>query len=173
MGFALELCFDEKSENEILKLSQAIIEKGISNKFLEMNSKPHLALSVYDEVNEEQVKKLIDRFLIKPITIDLQSIGTFAGSENVIFLTPKVTVDLLKIHELYHKHFNEIKSGWEYYSQKNWFPHCTIAINIEENKFLDAFDIIKKRFNPLKVIIKKIIFIKFRPVSVLYEKEFN
>lgn len=170
MAYALELLFDHKSEEQILNLARSIEKNGIKNKFLEINSIPHIALFVFDKIDEQQAIKLVDNFEIKSIELSIQGLGTFHGSENTIFLIPKVTSELLKIHESFYNQFSEITDCWEYYSPKNWIPHCTVAINIEEDKFLNAFQIIRKNFSPLAVKIEKINLIKFHPIELLYEK---
>jgi 2'-5' RNA ligase len=169
--YAIELSFNLESERTLYNLALSINDHGITNKFIDMGNTPHIALSVYDDIDIEKAIELINRFPIYPFFIDLQGIGTFPGDENTIFLIPKVSKELLEIQSNFYNHFIRVPGCQSYYHPDRWVPHCTLGIDIESDNFKDAFEIVRKEFSPIRVRVEKIILIKFRPVEVLFERK--
>lgn len=61
MQYAVELYFDKETENKLLSLANVIAEKGISTKFLEWKTRPHLTLACFNDVKEiECMERLKD-----------------------------------------------------------------------------------------------------------------
>ncbi|MBE9466748.1 MAG: 2'-5' RNA ligase family protein [Bacteroidetes bacterium] len=173
IGYAIELLFDTKSENKIFELVETLKKHKIKNKFLEVKSKPHIALSVFDKIDENEVINLIKNIEIKKMKISMNGIGTFHGKENTIYLIPKATTELLNFQKSLHKQLLSYSNCWDYYYPENWIPHCTVAMNVADDKFLNAFKLIRENFSPINATIKKINLIKFHPVEILYEKEIS
>lgn len=61
MQYAIELYYDEDTENKLFQLSEGIADKKISTKFLEWKTRPHLTLACFNDVDEllciEKIKK--------------------------------------------------------------------------------------------------------------------
>ena len=51
MKYAIELYFDEETEQKLNQLSQKIADEKISTKFLEWKTRPHLTLGCYYDVD--------------------------------------------------------------------------------------------------------------------------
>lgn len=62
MQYAIELYYDEDTENKLFQLSEGIADKKISTKFLEWKTRPHLTLACFNDVDEllciEKIKNL-------------------------------------------------------------------------------------------------------------------
>ncbi|MCY1635510.1 2'-5' RNA ligase family protein [Marinifilum sp. D737] len=170
MGYAVEIIFDSKSEEQIHKLIESIDANGIENKLTNLKSTPHMALSVADEIDVEKTIKLIENIAIPSLRISMNALGTFQGAENVIFLNPKVTMDLLAFQkELYNQLFT-FSEQWVYYHPENWIPHCTLAMGIAEEEFLNAFQVLRKNMQYISARVEKIRLIKFHPEELIYER---
>ena len=63
----------------------------------------------------------------------------------------------------------ENTTQWKYYNSDNWVPHCTVGIDIPEDKFSKAFFVLQESFFPITATIEKICITKFRPSIILYE----
>lgn len=176
MEYAVELYFDKVSEEIIKSMWKVLYDKGISEFMYESNSKPHISLAVYnDKLNNfeafiNKVRTLSED--IKSFELNLSNIGMFNTDEGVVFLSPKVTRDLLDIHEKFHdsmKDFSEYE--WGYYQPDQWIPHCTMGIDLNQDKLLECIEVISSIFKPIKITVEKIGIIKFKPIQ--YITEFN
>jgi 2'-5' RNA ligase len=172
VGYAIELTFDKESEEKIYSLALTIKKNGINNIFIDMGNRPHIALLIFDELDVKKAVSLLNNLPIMSFFIDIQGIGTFPGKENVIFLIPKVTKSLLDLNACIYDCFKHIADCQPYYTPEMWIPHCTIGIDIGNDEFKYAFELIRKDFSPLRVKTEKLILIKFRPVEILFEKFF-
>ena len=52
MQYAIEMYYDEVTENAICNLAFQIAENGISSKFLEWKTRPHITLACFNDVDE-------------------------------------------------------------------------------------------------------------------------
>lgn len=170
MGYAIEIIFDSKSEAQLFKLMRTLESNGIENKLTQLETTPHLALSVADDIDIEKTIKLIESISMPPLTIPMYGLGTFQGTGQVIFLLPQVTVELLAFQKLLHNQFSNYSDPWAHYYPDNWMPHCTVGIGIANDKFLNAFQVLHDNMEPITTRAEKIRLIKFHPEEVLYEK---
>lgn len=172
MGYAIELYFDQNSEDKIRKIWKALYEKNISTFMYESNSIPHITLSVYND-NLNDMNEFVNHVIsyskqLTPFKLVLSNIGVFNTKEGVVFLGPKVTSKLLNVHKDFHEHMKKYeKHEWKYYSPDLWIPHCTMAIDIDKPKMLDSVDIISSMFEPIELNIERVGIIKFRPIEYI------
>ncbi|MTI29999.1 hypothetical protein [Xanthovirga aplysinae] len=61
------------------------------------------------------------------------------------------------------------KSIWPYYLPNAWQPHCTMAIDIPEEKYLHTFNTIRNNFQHMEVNIESIGLAEFKPIKLLKE----
>lgn len=70
MKYAIELYFDRETEKILFDLSQRVAEEGISMKFSEWKTRPHLTLACYNDLDEqkciEQLKQFAQRYKSVP-----------------------------------------------------------------------------------------------------------
>lgn len=101
--------------------------------------------------------------MIKSFELTLSSVGTFMTKENVIFLEPVMTEELLNIH----KKFIEFMEGFDgrlnpYYDIDKWMPHCTISIRLSDEELLKGMKVLKEIIKlPIIVKIDKIDLINY------------
>lgn len=174
MSYSVELYFDQKSENTIKNYLEIINKEGIDNLFYNLKSLPHISLAVYnDNINHLELIKYLKKFQIKKFKIHFENIAIFSN-ENVIYLNPKINFDLLKLHKRFHEKFKKfIKGELKYYLPSNWIPHCTLAFEMNDEDFIESFKLVKNNFKPIDVTVKRIGFIKFRPIERLFLREIN
>ena len=172
MPVAIELLFDKKSENVIRDIWKALYDEGVCRWLYESASIPHITLGVYNDGfgNISEMINEVENFSIEMRQMNLQmsNIGLFNVDGSVIFISPKVTEELLEVHRKFHQQMNKyIKYSWEYYLHNLWIPHCAIAMNIDENLKLKCIDIVSKKFKPFFVSIEKIGIVKFKPIETI------
>lgn len=166
MKCAIQLVFNDKNQNTINRLRKMLIDCGVHDEAVPIN---HVSLAdiEIDEVEVDLVKNILEVFskTHKQIKFTLSSVGSFMTSENVLFLTPTITEDLIKYNDEIINALKQkgIKCG-VYYTKNNWQPHCTIAIRVSDEELFKAFKELKRNnILPLEVIADKIDLLCYNP----------
>ena len=154
MKCAIQLVFNNKNQTIINQLRKILIANGVHDEAVPIN---HISLADI-EIEESQltlVESILKDFSQnhKSLNLVLSSVGSFMSKENVLFLTPTTTEDLIKYNEelidILIK--NNIVCG-KYYTKNNWQPHCTISIRITDDELFCGFKILKENnILPLEV----------------------
>ena len=171
MGYAIELFFDDASERAVRRtwdgLGAALGKPSLS----ELGARPHVSLAVYDDSLETNgfPERLLDfARSVAPFEFKLSSVGTFPGSEGVVFLAPVVTLRLLEVHARFHEVFSKHDhAGMGYYLPGNWVPHCTVAIDLPAAEVREAVGYCREAFRPISGRFQEIGLVEFRPVKEL------
>ena len=89
MRYAVELFFDKEMEGELFRIIHKIADAGLSTKFLEWKTRPHIALGCFHDVDEERCAKVLEEFAQKHRNMRayLGSVGMFVDTK-VIFANP-------------------------------------------------------------------------------------
>lgn len=173
MKYAIEMYYDEATEKAILDLANKIADKGISTKYLEWKTRPHVTLACFSDVDEAKCRALLDEFAknhsIKPENLD--AVGMFSDT-GTIFLAPTMNRELFDLQRDLHECMAAFDTtGWEWYRPDMWVPHCAVALTNEdpEAAFFEASDLVLHEFKKLygqfvSVGLVKITF----PVQELY-----
>lgn len=154
MQYAIEMYYDDVTEKVIYDLAIKIAERGISSKFLEWKTRPHITLACFNDVDEEKCKKLLNNFAAKHTkkTAYIGSVGMFNDSKT-IFLSPIMTKEMYDLQKDLHECMNLFDTnGWEWYCPDRWMPHCTVALTKEdpERAFFDAADYVLHEFKKIQ-----------------------
>ena len=170
MGFAVELYFDSETEKSVRNLRHSLLEEGVSSMLDALDERPHISLAVFSNVDVcgliAHTKTYAEK--IEPFNFQLSAIGTFPTDENVLFLSPAPTKQLLTCHQNFHNQlaiYGLVSSP--YYTPANWIPHCTVEMNIPDEQMSKAINICKKAFKPMRGQFQEIGIIEFRPVKHL------
>ena len=62
MLYAVELYFDKETEEKIMRLPQGIAEKGLSTRYLEWKTRPHITLGLFNDIDLEKCDALLEEF---------------------------------------------------------------------------------------------------------------
>ena len=166
MKCAIELLFNEESQVKINKLRKTLSENGVHDEAVPTN---HVSLADI-EINEEDLKKvkeLLNKFSKshKAIKLVLSSVGSFMTKENVLFLTPTMTDNLICYNDeiVYELKKIGVVCG-KYYTKNNWQPHCTVAIRLSDQELIKGFEILKyNNILPLEVVANRIDLLCYDP----------
>ena len=90
MGFAFELYFDRQSEQVLRGIWRRLLAMGLLSVDLQDDAKPHISLSVCDDLDPSAGRLLVDELCVlrRRFRVQLGFIGTFMTGENVIFVAP-------------------------------------------------------------------------------------
>lgn len=126
MGYAVELFLEDPAAEAIRKLFNLT-----ESLMAQIGASPHVSLAVFDSVDTSTLIDVVHSFAedTSEFNIRLSSIGIFPGKENVVFLAPVITIELLALHQRFHDRLNaaELISD-PYYLPGAWVPHCTITM---------------------------------------------
>lgn len=170
MGHAVLLYFDKQTEKSILNLRHALIEQGISSMLDKAGDRPHVSLAGFSNVDCNVLVSLVQEFVksVKSFNVQLSAIGTFPTIENVLFLSPTPTLQLLSYHQEFHRRLAKSKlTSSPYYVPENWTPHCSVEMNIPSEQLPKAIEICSKIFKPILGQFQEIGVIEFHPIKHL------
>lgn len=154
MKYAIEMYFDKETENEIMRLAQKVADNNLSTKFLEWKTRPHITMAVFNDVDESKCIELLNNFAkgVKAIPAFLDSVAMFNDTKTV-FLNPTMTKSMFELHSDLHEKLKEFDTqGWEWYLPDGWVPHCTIALNSEDDDemFYKTSELILREFKKIE-----------------------
>lgn len=176
MQYAIEMYYDEATEQAIFELAVKIAERGISRKFLDWKTRPHVTLACFNDVDEDKCINLLKEFAVKhakkPAYIG--SIGMFNDTKTV-FLSPIMTKEMYDLQRDLHECMNLFDTtGWEWYCPDRWTPHCSVALTNEdtEKAFFDAADFVLREFKKMQGMFVSVGLVQVTfPVKELYTVE--
>jgi 2'-5' RNA ligase len=170
MGHAVLLYFDQQTEQSILNLRHALIEQGIPSFLDKVGDRPHISLAGFSNVDCDVLISIVQEFAndIEPFNVQLSAIGTFPTDENVLFLSPTPTLQLLTHHQEFHRRLAKSKLiSSPYYVPENWTPHCSVEMNISDEQLPKAIKFYSKVFKPVIGQFQEIGVIEFQPIKSL------
>ena len=166
MKCAVQLVFSEKDQQSIGELRKVLVDGGVHDDAVPIN---HVSLTDI-EIDEDKLPEVGD-FLKsfadshEQIKLILGFAGSFMTNENVLFLAPTMTEDLLRYTEEWLSGLKKlgIESG-KYYTKDNWQPHCTLAIRLTDDELFEGFKLIKNsKVLPLEVLVDRVDLLKYSP----------
>ena len=173
MKYAIELYYDEKTEEQLYSLAKRVADVGLSTKFIEWKTRPHLTLACFNDVDEE---KCIEELKVFAQTHEkmpayIASVGMFNDTKT-IFASPMMNDRMYAFQRELHECLKEFDTtGWEWYCPNRWMPHCTLALTKEDEKdvFYKASDLILREFKKLAGEFVSIGLVKISfPVDEIY-----
>lgn len=163
MGYAVVLYFDAESSAKIDAIRFGLKNKGIN---IDEGVKPHLSLAVYDDLpifDFENEFRLYARD-VKAFEVVFPRTGEFRTAKPVIFLEPERTPELIETHEQFHAYFSKYDDlGWKYYKPGMWYPHSTLCLDLTEEMYKKAKELLNEIRLPIKVRIEQIGLLEFSP----------
>ena len=176
MQYAIELYFDQETEEKLFSLAQRVANENLSTKFLEWKTRPHLTLACFNDVDEEkcieQLRKFVQSQKVIPANID--SVGMFNDTKT-IFASPVMNRNMYQLQAELHECLGDFDTtGWEWYCPDHWVPHCTLALTgeDEDSVFYKASDLILHEFKKMSGEFVAIGLVKISfPVNEIYTVE--
>ena len=130
MQYAIEMYFNKELEDEIFALAQKVADNGLSTKFLEWKTRPHVTLGCFNDVDEALCTEALRKFAEshRAMNVSLDSVSMFNDTK-VVFLSPTMTREMYRFQEELHDAMKGFDTkGWEWYMPDDWVPHCTVAL---------------------------------------------
>lgn len=168
MPYAIELALDPAAAAVVRRVWRELDEAGMTY-MARSGARPHISLGVWETLDRAGFEAELARFAgeTSPIAITLASVGFFPGA--AVFLAPTVTTGLLDLHAGFHRRFERLgTSPWNYHAPGVWVPHCTLAMDLAEDRVGAALEIAGRAPLPLPGRLEQIGIVEFRPVTQLF-----
>ncbi len=140
-----------------------MIENGVHDEVCKINHITLFSLETFEENAIEEIKKYVEEIAQNQnsVSISFNSVGTFMSDINAVFLNPTMTSSLMtlqqKVGGVLSKYDHKI-----FYTTDKWTPHSTIAINLTDEEFIKAFEVLKKSIElPINAIANQIIITQY------------
>ncbi|HTB22289.1 MAG TPA: 2'-5' RNA ligase family protein [bacterium] len=135
MPFAVELFFDSDLDSRVRQVCKMVADEvGFPDTMAQKGSRPHLALAVFEDTRVDKAQAAVKALAndLRAFDIRLDSVGTFPGTEGVIFFAPEGSQALTDAHLKCQKRFLDIVQGmWSYYLVGNIVFHCSINLGLD------------------------------------------
>ena len=135
MQYAIELFFNEEMEKKLFDYAHRIAQQGLSTKYLEWKTRPHITLACFNDVDEKECVKRLKEFAKGRNTLPayIGSVGMFTDTKT-IFASPIMTSWMYELQREVHECMSCFDTaGWEWYLPDRWVPHCGIALMSEDD----------------------------------------
>ncbi len=111
MAYSIEIYFDTEFEKKLLNLWDKLNEHSIPSIMHRIGSRPHLALSILDSIEERKIPKILQYLStnVKQFGIEFPAISMTPGENQAVFLAPTFNAQLFKIQKSLYDYL--LKSG--------------------------------------------------------------
>ena len=165
VGYAIELLFDREFDDYVRTLWQSCSDNNLSKymKNIKGDVIPHIALSVYEDVDEETITSLFTRYKnVKEHKAYFESgaICMFKAT-NVTYLNVNVNRDMLNFFENVYHFFVSISAKCSpYYLPYVIIPHISIAKCDEFEDAKKCWCHVADIFEPQRLLVEKVALFK-------------
>lgn len=163
MPYAIELYLDKETSMKINEIYSTLRESGIN---IDEGTRPHVSLCIYEYLPIVEFENDLKQFAkeTRPFEVIFSHVDAFQTEQPVIFLAPEITPELLDVHRKFHDSFSKYGDDvWEYYKPKVWVPHCTLCMDLSQDMYKSATEILKGVKLPINARFEKIGTLEFRP----------
>ena len=178
MRFGVILKLDADSADRIRQIQRALTGGEDDDPFdlydIIYGVEPHLTVALYDEVERPLIVEAIDNTFrnVGPISIEFASIALFPGS--VLYLAPRVTVELLELHKTYHRNAEVMASACNlHYLPEAWVPHCSLGVPAPAEELSQAMLNVGYGWTPVEGHLVSAELVSYPPVTSLHLRPFN
>lgn len=161
--------FDDKANQQIQHYIEQTARKSGNMHMIEGHIPPHLTLSAFEGVRQEQMLKTLTPQLARLPGGRIQwvSVGTFLPY--VLYIAPVLNEDLHSISSGIYQAVIQMEgiSVSKYYRPFQWMPHTTIAKKLSKEEMLLALEAMQNQFVPFYGQITQIGIAKTNPYTDL------
>lgn len=176
MTLALPLYFDPAAEAAIQTVIAALAEHGVAPFMQSAGIRPHLTLAIYRDIDPARCETLLKPLVgsLPPLPLLFSHLGVFTSPDPVVFLAPTPTRALAELHQRVNALLAEAgDQPSSYYLPDLWVPHCTLAVEFDENRISEAVEIARRLPLPLRGWGAQICLVAFPDFNHLFRLDIN
>lgn len=165
IGYAIELLFDDKFDSYIRSLWDSCQINGLSNHMFDIEGDvvPHIALSVYEGITDDDIIPLFERYknVNENKSVFHSSAVCLFKQTLVTYLNVNVNRDMLNYFENIYHFFIELSGKCsQYYLPYNIIPHISISKCDSLDDAKRCFGSVADIFEPQQLLTEKIALFK-------------
>jgi 2'-5' RNA ligase len=167
MPYAYELALDPASAAVVRRTWRELADAGIGY-MAASGARPHVTLGIWEALDRDRAEAEVIRFAAETPAVQVRfaSVGLFPAV--AVFLAVTVTAELVALHTGFHRRFADFGGGpSDHYRPGRWVPHCTLAADLEPDRFGEALAIAGRMPLPLEARLVEAGIVAFRPVKQL------
>jgi len=163
-SYAIEIFFNNEFDEYVRGMWKRLYDNNISYFMEDIEGVvPHIALSVYNDVNSEKLKKDFSKYVEKDFRsfeLYFDTIAMFKAT-GVIYTRANINTQIFNLFMDVKKAFkNYSRNESVFYSPERWNPHCTLGKLDGNEKIGEAFQFCYDNFEPKKVMVCEIALIE-------------
>ena len=134
---------------------------------LKLNYPPHFTFAIYDEIDQDELHRVTRAVFadVGVIRILFDRVAWFDASPLVLWAAPKDRSKLDELHEAIHGDLTQYECR-AHYLPGEWIPHCTLAMDIPDDKRAAALAFASQELEPFEVIFDSAECVSFPPITV-------
>jgi 2'-5' RNA ligase len=171
MGYAIVLFFDLPDRQKMEDVRQSILQTAGFPLPTDARSQPHITLAMFETLEKPTlVDKIIRKFsrTVAPFKIHIAFAGLFPTEEEVIFLAPVATRQLLDVHGRLHRELKrEGLVSVPYYQPEEWVPHCTVSVGLKSDTKARALESVMHSGAFGAAVLSEIGLVQYDPIKYL------
>ena len=146
--YLVSIYFDEKTNKKIQKLINQVAQKTGNTFMLDGNVPPHITVSAFEALEEEQVIEVLSHVStnLKKGSLQWVSVGHFFPY--VLYITPVLNEYLHDMSAQISTVLSQIDGVKisPYYQPFQWLPHSTIGKTLTKEEMKVAFEVMQNSF---------------------------
>ena len=146
--YLVSIYFDEKTNKKIQKFINQVAGKTGNTFMLDGNVPPHITVSAFEALEEEQVIEVLSHVAtdLKKDTLQWVSVGQFFPY--VLYITPVLNKYLHDMSLQFYNTLSQIEGVKisPYYQPFHWLPHSTIGKTLTKEQMSIAFEVMQNSF---------------------------
>ena len=156
--YLISFYFDDQTKKRIQSWMDEI-STGTGNTFMtDHQVPPHITVSAFDAREDVQAVEALEAIAgrMVPFEVQIVSVGTFFPY--VIFAQALLDQTLHETSEFVRSEVEKIPDARisRYYQHFSWLPHITLGKTLSQNQMQGAFQILQKKFVPLKARVESV-----------------
>ena len=166
--FVIELFFDTALEQYVRALWRDLAAAGISEDLALDGARPHLSVCSFRDIAIDHLGAKMRGLSARsgPVSMEMLSLGVFLSPEEVLYLSPTVSAELLALHAGIVDAVRQSGGAiGEYYEPGRWVPHCSLAVGLDQERMAAAITLVRKRAEPVSGWVQSAVIVEIRPPS--------
>ena len=156
--YLVSIYFDEKTNRKIQRYINQVAEKSGNTFMLDGNVPPHITVSAFEGLNEENIIEVMDEIVSQLFQGNLH--WTTAGQffPYVMYISPVLNQYLHEMSEKVYRGLQKVEGIKisPYYRPFQWLPHITIGKTLSKEEMKAAFEVMQNSFGPFEGTVVKI-----------------
>ena len=157
MEYAIILCFDGKSSEQIQKITKYVANCTGNDYMISNHIPPHITIADFNTDSDDDISGVTADIAVSQGRFDIPIVSVGIFKPNVIFAAPVMNENLLNAGKIANKILQQ--KGFEcnrIYTPYNWVPHISLAVKLDGASVHNAVKAALEKFQPVVATVEKL-----------------